>query len=68
MSKNQVTGEPIELQEIPMFADRKNLSEAFEYASDIIENSMQKNMKIHGYTAVYVILNTLANKYHLIKK
>ena len=68
MSKNQVTGEPIKIQADGLFADRENLKEAFDYAYQVIESSMESDTKIYGYTAISVIFNTLANKYHLIKK
>tara|TARA_Y100000389_G_C17312726_1_gene438847 strand:- start:307 stop:519 length:213 start_codon:yes stop_codon:yes gene_type:complete len=63
-----VTGTPIGMQETAMFADRKDLMEAFNYARQVIESSTSPEMAIYGTTAIQVIWNTLANKYHIIKK
>jgi len=52
----------------PMFADRENIKEAFDYARDVIEASVSPEMTIYGTTALMVIWNTLANKYELTKK
>jgi len=51
-----------------MFADRENIKEAFDYATNVIERSVSAEMTIYGTTALAVIWNTLANKYTLIKK
>ena len=56
------------LKPTPMFADRENIKEAFDYARDVIEASVSPEMTIYGTTALMVIWNTLANKYTLIKK
>jgi len=42
--------------------------EAFEYAQAAIERSSDPDTAVYGGTALQVIWNTLANKYHLIKK
>ena len=57
-----------DLKPEPMFADRKNIKEAFDYANQVIERSVSPEMTIYGTTALAVIWNTLANKYTLIKK
>ena len=56
-----------ELTPQPMFADRENIKEAFDYATDVMKNSTSPEMEIYGLTAVAVIWNTLANKYKLTK-
>ena len=56
-----------ELAPQPMFADRENIKEAFNYATDVMKRSTSPEMKIYGLTAVAVIWNTLANKYKLTK-
>ena len=56
-----------ELAPQPMFADRENIKEAFDYATKIMQRSNNPSMEIYGLTAVAVIWNTLANKYKLIK-
>ena len=56
-----------ELAPQPMFADRENIKEAFDYATDVMKRSTNPEMEIYGLTAVAVIWNTLANKYKLIK-
>jgi hypothetical protein len=58
----------IGMTETPMFADRENLMEAFEYAKNVIERSTSAETAIYGTTAIQVLWNTLANKYHLIPK
>lgn len=63
-----VTGTPIGMQETPAFADREDLMEAFDYAKQVMERSTSAEMAIYGTTAIQVIWNTLANKYHIIKK
>ena len=57
-----------DLKPTPMFADRENIKEAFDYATNVIERSVSAEMTIYGTTALAVIWNTLANKYTLIKK
>ena len=57
-----------DLKPTPMFADRANIKEAFDYARDVMERSVSPDMAIYGTTALMVIWNTLANKYTLIKK
>ena len=57
-----------ELKPTPMFADRENIKEAFDYARDVMERSVSPEMAIYGTTALMVIWNTLANKYKLVKK
>jgi hypothetical protein len=42
--------------------------EAFEYAISVIERSTSPEMAIYGTTAIQVVWNTIANKYHLISK
>ncbi len=56
-----------ELAPQPMFADRENIKEAFDYATDVMKRSTSPEMEIYGLTAVAVIWNTLANKYKLTK-
>ena len=56
-----------ELTPQPMFADRENIKEAFDYATDVMKKSTSPEMEIYGLTAVAVIWNTLANKYKLTK-
>ena len=56
------------LKPTPMFADRENIKEAFDYATNVIERSVSPEMTVYGTTALAVIWNTLANKYTLIKK
>ena len=51
----------------PMFADRENIKEAFDYATDVMKRSISPEMEIYCLTAVAVIWNTLANKYKLTK-
>lgn len=63
-----VTGTPIGMKETAMFSDRENIMEAFNYAKEIMERSTSPEMALYGTTAIQVIWNTLANKYHLIKK
>ena len=57
-----------DLKPTPMFADRENIKEAFDYANQVIERSVSPEMTVYGTTALAVIWNTLANKYTLIKK
>ena len=57
-----------DLKPTPMFADRENIKEAFDYATEVMERSTSPEMTIYGTTAIAVIWNTLANKYKLIKK
>ena len=57
-----------ELKPTPMFADRENIKEAFDYANQVIERSVSPEMTVYGTPALAVIWNTLANKYTLIKK
>ena len=57
-----------DLKPEPMFADRENIKEAFDYATNVIERSVSPEMTVYGTTALAVIWNTLANKYTLIKK
>jgi len=68
MKEETVTGTPIGMKETAMFADRENIMEAFNYAKEIMERSTSPEMALYGTTAIQVIWNTLANKYHLIKK
>ena len=56
-----------ELTPQPMFADRENIKEAFDYATEVMKKSTSPEMEIYGLTAVAVIWNTLANKYKLTK-
>ena len=63
-----VTGTPIGLQATAMFADREDIMEAFNYARQVIESSTSAEMAVYGTTAIQVIWNTLANKYHIIPK
>ena len=56
-----------ELAPQPMFADRENIKEAFDYATNVMKRSTSPEMEIYGLTAVAVIWNTLANKYKLTK-
>lgn len=63
-----VTGTPIGMKETPGFADREDIMEAFNYAKDVIERSTSAETAVYGTTAIQVLWNTLANKYHLIKK
>ena len=44
-----------------LFADRNTLEEAFQYASDVI-GRCPKSEQIAVTTALYVVLNTLANE------
>ena len=57
-----------DLKPTPMFADRANIKDAFDYAREVMERSVSPDMAIYGTTALMVIWNTLANKYTLIKK
>ena len=57
-----------DLKPEPMFADRENIKEAFDYATNVIERSVSAEMTVYGTTALAVIWNTLANKYTLVKK
>jgi hypothetical protein len=57
-----------ELTPTPMFADRENIKEAFDYAKEVIDRSTSAEMNVYGTTALAVIWNTLANKYELTKK
>ena len=57
-----------DLKPTPMFADRENIKEAFDYANQVIERSVSAEMTVYGTTALAVIWNTLANKYTLIRK
>lgn len=68
MAEEKVTGTPIGMKETAMFADREDLMEAFNYAKEVMERSVSPEMAIYGTTAIQVIWNTLANKYHLIPK
>tara|TARA_B100000963_G_scaffold5095_1_gene3877 strand:- start:15529 stop:15750 length:222 start_codon:yes stop_codon:yes gene_type:complete len=63
-----VTGTPIGMQETTGFADREDIMEAFNYAKQVVERSTSAEMAIYGTTAIQVIWNTLANKYHIIPK
>tara|TARA_R100001530_G_scaffold99226_1_gene68979 strand:- start:333 stop:542 length:210 start_codon:yes stop_codon:yes gene_type:complete len=65
INKNDMTEE---LKPTPMFADRENIKEAFDYARDVMEHSVSPEMAIYGTTALMVIWNALANKYKLTKK
>ncbi len=60
--------EAIGMSETPMFADRKDIMEAFHYAREVMERSISPEMAIYGTTAIQVVWNTIANKYHLIPK
>lgn len=60
--------EAIGMSETPMFADREHIMEAFNYAKEVIERSTSAEMAIYGTTAIQVVWNTIANKYHLIPK
>jgi hypothetical protein len=60
--------EAIGMKETVGFADREDLMEAFEYAISVIERSTSPEMAIYGTTAIQVVWNTIANKYHLISK
>lgn len=60
--------EPLDLKETPMFANRETLMEAFEYAQSVLDRSTDAESAIYGTTAIQVIWNTLATKYHLIPK
>ena len=44
-----------ELAPQPMFADRENIKEAFDYATDVMKRSTSPEMEIYGLTAVAVI-------------
>jgi hypothetical protein len=50
------------------FADREDIMEAFKYAQDVMERSTSAEMAIYGTTAIQVVWNTIANRYHLIPK
>jgi hypothetical protein len=50
------------------FADREDILEAFHYAQDVIERSVSAEMAVYGTTAIQIVWNTIANKYHLIPK
>ena len=65
---NTVIGTPIAMKETAMFADREDIMEAFNYAKEVMERSTNPEMALYGTTAIQVIWNTLANKYHLIKQ
>ena len=56
-----------DLKPTPMFADRANIKDAFDYARDVMERSVSPEMAIYGTTALMVIWNTLANKYEPLK-
>ena len=60
--------EPLDMAEQNMFASREDISSAFEYAKQVIDRSVTPESAIHGMTAIAVIWNTLATKYHLIPK
>jgi hypothetical protein len=60
--------EAIGMKETPMFADREDIMEAFNYAKSVMERSVSAEMAIYGTTAIQVVWNTIANKYHLIPK
>lgn len=60
--------DPLDLKETPMFANRETLMEAFEYAQGVLDRCVGNEASIHGVTALQVIWNTLATKYHLIPK
>lgn len=60
--------EAIGMSETPMFADREDIMEAFNYAKEVMERSTSAEMAIYGTTAIQVVWNTIANKYHLIPK
>ena len=44
-----------------MFSSRKNVAEALTYAYDLIE-TMNGTDKMAAFTALHVVLNTLANQ------
>ena len=70
INKNDMTKKDKVMEELeltPMFADRENIKEAFDYAKDVMEHSVSPEMQIYGTTALMVIWNTLANKYKLVK-
>tara|TARA_R110001606_G_C15027299_1_gene610539 strand:+ start:297 stop:521 length:225 start_codon:yes stop_codon:yes gene_type:complete len=70
-TKITVNGKEVEsigMQETPMFADREDIMEAFNYAKEVMERSTSSEMAIYGTTAIQVVWNTIANKYHLIPK
>lgn len=50
------------------FADREDIMEAFDYAKNVMERSESAEMAIYGTTAIQIIWNTLANKYHIVHK
>ncbi len=60
--------EPLGMKETPMFADREDIMAAFDYAKKVIDASTDPEMAVYGGTALAIIWNTLANKYHLIPK
>jgi hypothetical protein len=60
--------EAIGMKETPMFSDREDIMEAFKYAQDVMERSTSAEMAIYGTTAIQVVWNTIANRYHLIPK
>ena len=60
--------EVIGMKETPGFADREDIMEAFQYAQNVMERSTSAEMAIYGTTAIQIVWNTIANKYHLIPK
>ncbi len=60
--------EAIGMNETTGFADREDIMEAFNYAREIMERSTSPEMAVYGTTAIQVVWNTIANKYHLIPK
>lgn len=68
-TKITVNGKEVEaigMNETPMFADREDIMEAFNYANSV--TGVSAEMAIYGTTAIQVVWNTIANKYHLIPK
>ena len=68
MTKKKLDKYCEDLKPTPMFADRENIKEAFDYAKTVMERSVSAEMQVYGTTALAVIWNTLANKYKLTKK
>ena len=68
MKKNKIEVYAEDLKPTPMFADRKKIKEAFDYAREVMEHSTSPELHVYGTTALAVIWNTLANKYTLVKK
>lgn len=70
-TKITVNGKEVEaigMEKSPGFADRKDIMEAFKYAQNVMERSTSAEMAIYGTTAIQIVWNTIANKYHLIPK